>query len=74
MALGPLARFLIWLLQHCPSISTIQIGNTSQASRSMVSALDPDALSEDLRDPGYRQAYIDYLEACHAMPASRFKQ
>jgi hypothetical protein len=76
MALGPLARFLIWLLQLCPSVSSIELGSnhSSQPSRPMVSALDPDALAEDLRDPGHRQAYIDFLEACHAMPASRFKQ
>jgi hypothetical protein len=31
-------------------------------------ALDPDLLSQDLRDPLLRQAYIDYLEACLLKP------
>lgn len=35
-------------------------------------ALDPDRLSEDLKDPLLRSAYIDYLEACLTMPGSRY--
>jgi len=38
----------------------------------MAWALDPDRLSEDLKDPLLRAAYIDYLEACLTMPASRY--
>lgn len=35
-------------------------------------ASDPDRLSEDLKDPLLRAAYIDYLEACLTMPAFRY--
>ena len=38
----------------------------------MAWALDPDRLSEDLKDPLLRAAYIDFLEACLTMPASRY--
>jgi hypothetical protein len=78
MALGPLARFLIWLLHHCPSVSSIELSHNSRPQPSpadppTVWEADPKSLSQELRDPGYRQAYIDFLEACHAMPASRYK-
>jgi len=74
MELGPLARLLIWLLNRCPSISFIQLDSTqnSRSSRPAVSTLDPDRLSEDLKDPLMRAAYIDFLEACLTMPASRY--
>lgn len=38
----------------------------------MAWALDPDRLSQDLKDPLLRAAYIDYLEACLTMPDSRY--
>ena len=38
----------------------------------MAWALDPDRLSQDLKDPLLRAAYIDYLEACLTMPGSRY--
>jgi hypothetical protein len=38
----------------------------------VVWVLDPDRLSEDLKDPLLRAAYIDFLEACLTMPASRY--
>jgi hypothetical protein len=76
MELGPLARLLIWLLNCCPSISFIQLDSThnSHSNRPAVSGLDPDLLSTDLRDPHLRTYYIDFLEACLTMPASRFKR
>ena len=74
MALGPFARLLIWLLNRCPSVSSIDLSSpTTQDSTPTASALDPDALSQDLKDPNYRQAYIQFLEACHNMPARRFR-
>jgi len=76
MALGPLARLLIWLLNRCPSLSYINLDSTqsSPSSRPVVSGLDPDLLSADLKDPHLRTYYIDFLEACLTMPASRYKQ
>ena len=78
MALGPLARLLIWLLNRCPSVTSIQLSSNSPqpspADPPTVWGSDPEALSQELRDPHYRRAYIDFLEACHAMPASRFKR
>ena len=38
----------------------------------MARALDLDRLSEDLKDPWLRNAYIDYLETCLTMPGSRY--
>jgi len=76
MELGPLARLLIWLLNRCPSISFIQLDSThnSQEHHPVVSALDPDMLSADLKDPHLRTYYIDFLEGCLTMPASRYKR
>jgi hypothetical protein len=76
MELGPLARLLIWLLNRCPSISFIQLDNTqnSPSSRPAVSTLDPDLLTEDLKDPNLRIHYVEFLEACLTMPASRYKR
>ena len=72
MELGPLARLLIALLSRCPSISFIQLDST-RSSRPVVSSLDPDLLSADLKDPHLRSYYIEHLEACLTMP-SRFKR
>ena len=76
MELGPLARLLIWLLNRCPSISSIKLDSTQhlQATRPVVSSLDPDLLSADLKDPHLRSYYIEHLEACLTMPASRYKR
>jgi hypothetical protein len=76
MELGLLARLLIWLLNRCPSISFIQLDSSqsSPPSRPMVSALDPDILSADLKDPHLRTYYIEFLEGCLTMPASRYKR
>jgi len=76
MELGPLARLLIWLLNRCPSISFIQLDSTqsSPSSRPVVSTLDPDLLTEDLKDPNLRIYYVEFLEACLTMPASRYKR
>ena len=76
MELGPLARLLIWLLNRCPSISFIQLDSTqsSPSSRPVVSTLDPDLLTEDLKDPNLRIHYVEFLEACLTMPASRYKR
>ena len=76
MELGPLARLLIWLLKRCPSISFIQLDSTqhSQQHRPVVSALDPDLISQDLKDPHIRAYYVEFLESCHTMPASRYKR
>lgn len=76
MALGPLARLLIWLLNRCPSISLIQLDSTqhSPQHRPVVSSLDPDLLSADLKDPHLRTYYVDFLEDCLTMPASRYKR
>ena len=76
MELGPLARLLIWLLNRCPSICFIQLDNThsSPSSRPAVSTLDPDLLTEDLKDPNLRIYYVEFLEACLTMPASRYKR
>jgi hypothetical protein len=76
MELGPLARLLIWLLNRCPSISFIQLDSTqsSPSSRPAVSTLDPDLLTEDLKDPNLRIYYVEFLEACLTMPASRYKR
>jgi hypothetical protein len=76
MALGPLARLLIWLLNRCPSIAFIQLDSTqhSPQHRPVVSGLDPDLLSADLKDPHLRTYYIDFLEGCLTMPASRYKR
>jgi len=76
MELGLLARILIWLLNRCPSIAFIQLDNSqsSPPSRPVVSALDPDILSSDLKDPHLRTYYIDFLECCLTMPASRYKR
>jgi len=76
MELGPLARLLIWLLNRCPSISFIQLDSTqnSRSSRPVVSTLDPDLLTEDLKDPNLRIHYVEFLEACLTMPASRYKR
>jgi hypothetical protein len=76
MELGPLARLLIWLLSHCPSMSSHQHKTThnSQTHIPVVSALDPDLISEELKDPYLRAYYVDFLEACHTMPASRYKR
>jgi hypothetical protein len=79
MALGPLARFLIWFLRRCPNVSLIELSHNSRPQHSpadppTVWGADPEALSQELRDPYYRQAYIDHLEACHAMPASQFRK
>jgi hypothetical protein len=76
MELGPLARLLIWLLNRCPSISFIQLDSTqsSPSNRPAVSTLDPDLLSADLKDPHLRTYYVDFLEACLTMPASRYKR
>ena len=38
----------------------------------VVWVLDPDRLSEDLKDPLLRAAYVNFLEACLTMPASRY--
>jgi len=73
MELGPLARLLIWLLNRCQSISFIQLDST-RSSRPVVSSLDPDLLSADLKDPHLRTYYIDFLEGCLTMPASRYKR
>ena len=75
MELGPLARLLIWLLNRCPSISFIQLDSTqnSPSSRPVVSTLDPDLLTEDLKDPNLRIYYVEFLEACLTMP-SRYKR
>ena len=73
MELGPLARLLIALLNRCPSISFIKL-DTTRSSRPVVSSLDPDLLSADLKDPHLRSYYIDFLEGCLTMPASRFKR
>jgi hypothetical protein len=76
MELGPLARLLIWLLNRCPSISFIQLDSTQStpSSRPVVSTLDPDLLTEDLKDPHLRTYYVEFLEACLTMPASRYKR
>ena len=76
MELGPLARLLIWLLNRCPSISFIQLDSTqsSPSSRPVVSTLDPDLLTEDLKDPNLRIYYVEFLEACLTMPAKRYKR
>ena len=76
MELGPLARLLIWLLNRCPSISFIQLDSTqnSRLSRPVVSTLDPDLLTEDLKDPNLRIHYVEFLKACLTMPASRYKR
>jgi hypothetical protein len=76
MELGPLARLLIWLLNRCPSISFIELDSTqnSRSSRPVVSTLDPDLLTEDLKDPNLRIYYVEFLEACLTMPASRYKR
>jgi len=76
MELGPLARLLIWLLNRCPSICFIQLDSTqnSPSSRPAVSTLDPDLLTEDLKDPNLRIHYVEFLEACLTMPASRYKR
>jgi hypothetical protein len=76
MELGLLARLLIWLLNRCPSIAFIQLDSSqiSPPSRPVVSALDPDILSADLKDPHLRTYYIDFLEGCLTMPASRYKR
>ena len=75
MELGPLARLLIWLLNR-PSISFIQLDSTQhlRATRPVISSLDPDILSADLQDPHLKTYYIEHLEACLTMPASRFKR
>jgi hypothetical protein len=72
MELGPLARLLIWLLKRCPSIGSIKL-HTTHSSRPVISSLDPDLLSADLKDPRLRSYYIEHLEACLTMP-SRFKR
>jgi hypothetical protein len=76
MELGLLARLLIWLLNRCPSISFIQLDNSqsSPPSRPVVSALDLELLSADLKDPHLRAYYIEFLESCHTIPASRYKR
>ena len=74
MELGPLARLLIWLLNRCPSIIQLDSTQHLQATRPVVSSLDPDLLSADLKDPHLRSYYIDFLESCLTMPASRFKR
>jgi hypothetical protein len=76
MELGLLARILIWLLNRCRSIAFIQLDNSqnSPPSQPVVSALDPDILSADLKDPHLRTYYIDFLEGCLTMPASRYKR
>jgi hypothetical protein len=76
MAIRPLARLLIWLLNRCPSNSFIQLDSNQhiQATRPVVSSLDPDLLSADLKDPHLRSYYVEFLEACLTMPASRFKR
>jgi len=76
MELGPLARLLIWLLNRCPSIAFIQLdrSQSSQHPRPVVSGLDPDLLSADLKDPHLRTNYVEFLEACLTMPASRYKR
>ena len=73
MELGPLARLLIWLLNRCPSIIQLDSTQHLQATRPVVSSLDPDLLSADLKDPHLRSYYIEHLEACLTMP-SRFKR
>jgi len=40
----------------------------------MAFPLDPDLLSADLKDPHLRTYYIDFLESCLTMPASRYKR
>jgi hypothetical protein len=73
MELGPLARLLIWLLNRCPSVSFIELDKSqpSQRNHPVVSALDPDLISEDLRDPRIRAYYVEFLEACHTKPPKR---
>lgn len=41
----------------------------SQPLRPAVWALDPDLLTEELKDPALRQFYLDHLENCLAMPS-----
>lgn len=81
MELGPLARLLIWLLNRCPSISLIEMPASKTPTldnwpnrRPMVFPLDPDLLSADLKDPHLRNYYIEFLEGCLTMPASRYKR
>lgn len=74
MELGPLARLLIWLLNRCPSISFIQLDSTQNSHSCQPSlqpdyVLDRDFLSIELRDPVFRQFYMDHLENCLAMPS-----
>lgn len=37
-------------------------------------ALDPDLLTEELKDPALRQFYLDHLENCLAMPSRQRTQ
>jgi hypothetical protein len=69
--MGPLARLLIWLLNRCPM--RLNNSQSSPQSRPVISSLDPDLLSEDLKDPRLRSYYIEHLEDCLTMP-SRFKR
>jgi len=74
MELGPLARLLIWLLNRCPSISFIQLDSTQNSHSCQPPlqtdyVLDRDVLSIELRDPVFRQFYMDHLESCLAMPS-----
>ena len=41
----------------------------SQPSQPVVWALDPDLLTEELKNPAFRQFYMDHLENCLAMPS-----
>lgn len=81
MALGPLARLLIWLLNRCPSIVYIKPEPSQTPTiddwpnrRPVVSSLDPDLISADLKDPELRAFYVEFLEDCLTMPASRYKR
>lgn len=81
MALGPLARLLIWLLKRCPSASTIKVEPSQTPTldnwpdtQSMAFPLAPDLVSEDLKDPHLRTYYVEFLEGCFTMPGSRYKR
>ena len=63
--LKPIARLWNWLRKRITKHRT----PSSPQPHPTVSALDPDLITRDLRDPHRRQLYIDHLEACLTMPA-----